>query len=137
MQNPDTLLYAVHNLFWTTFGVTLLILKLRYRRAAEGASPAPVSKETHTAGFSRAFLAFHMVAFGVMYFGIFNAVQRQRVPFWFARQRISGTIVVAIGAVLMVSALTYFRSWRFPAAPRHGQQLGTRGALRVPRPPRF
>ena len=86
MQNSDTLLYAVHNLFWTTFGVTLLILKLRYRRVAEGASPAPVSKEEHTAGFSRAFLAFHMVAFGVMYFGIFNAVQRQRVPFWFAGQ---------------------------------------------------
>ena len=135
MQNPDTLLYAVHNLFWTTFGVTLLILKLRYRRAAEGASPAPVSKETHTAGFSRAFLAFHMVAFGVMYFGIFNAVQRQRVPFWFARQRISGTIVVAIGVVLMVSALTYFRSWRFRATLDQGHQLATGGPFRILRHP--
>src|SRR5258705_3483474 len=116
MQNSDTLLYAVHNSFWTTFGVTLLILKLRYRRAAEGTSPASVSREEHTAGFSRGLLALHMVAFAVMYFGIFYAVQRQRVPSWFAGQRIIGTIVVAMGAVLMVSALAFFRSWRVPAA---------------------
>jgi len=135
MKNPDVLLLVVHNLFWTSFGVTLVILRLRYRQAADAPPEAPTSKETHTAGRSRSLLAFHMVAFGLMYFGIFNAVGAQQVPVGFPGQRIVGAIVIGIGAALMSSALTYFRSWRFRARLDQGHQLATGGPFRLMRHP--
>lgn len=139
MPNPDFQLYGVHGTFWAAFGITLLVLRILYGRDVErpfqGRGLTPVAKEAHTARHSRALVAFHAVAFGVMYFGIANAVFGRRVPVWFDGQRRAGTIVVAIGVVLMVSAMIHFRSWRFRASLDQGHQLATRGPFRLLRHP--
>jgi len=141
MPNPDLQLYTVHGIFWTAFGITLVVLRIVYRREHESVGrpfqgrQESVAKEARTADHSRALVAFHAVAFGVMYFGIANAVFRRRVPVWFGGQRVAGTAVVAIGVVLMVSALVHFRSWRFRAALDQGHQLATGGPFRILRHP--
>jgi protein-S-isoprenylcysteine O-methyltransferase Ste14 len=139
MPNPDLLLYGVHQAFWSAFGITLLVLRILYGRDVErpfqGRGQAPGAKEAHTAGHSRALIAFHSVAFGVMYFGIAIAVFGRRVPSWFDGQRGVGTMVVALGVVLMVSAMVHFRSWRFRATLDQGHQLATGGPFRLLRHP--
>jgi protein-S-isoprenylcysteine O-methyltransferase Ste14 len=135
MQNPDLLLYAVHEAFWAAFGITWLVLRIVHGRGGEAPASTPVAKEARTASHSRALVAFHGVAFGMMYFGIANAVFGRRVPFWFAGQRSVGTIVIAIGTVLEVSTLVHFRSWRFRATLDEGHQLSTGGPFRILRHP--
>ncbi len=134
MANPDLFLYPVHGWFWTAFGITLVVLRILYGRDREDAA-APSAAEFHTAGHSRALVAFHGVAFGVMYFGIANAVFGRRVPAWFAGQRAAGTIVIAIAAALMVWTMASFRSWRFRATLDQGHQLATGGPFRILRHP--
>ncbi|MFI5402284.1 MAG: methyltransferase family protein [Planctomycetota bacterium] len=130
MSNPDLLLYGVHAAFWGSFWVT------RSRAArSESAPAAPVAKSERTAPFSRAVMAVHMVAFFVMYFGVANAVLPNRVPFWFAGQRIVGSLVIATGAALMAWAVLSFRSWRFRAKLEEGHQLATEGPFRLLRHP--
>jgi protein-S-isoprenylcysteine O-methyltransferase Ste14 len=138
MPNPDLLLYNVHGTFWMAFGVTLVILRIVYgreKREKKEVASAPVATEAHTAGHSRALVAFHSVAFFVMYFGIAIAVFGRRVPFWFRDQRLTGTIVVALGTALMVWAMTSFRSWRFRATLDKGHELATGGPFRFVRHP--
>ncbi len=145
MPNPDLQLYGVHGAFWTAFGITLVVLRILYGREKHVGRPfqgrhetpesTPVAKEAHTASHSRALVAFHAVAFAVMYVGIANAVLGRRVPVWFDGQRAAGTIVVAIGVALMVSALVHFRSWRFRATLDQGHQLATGGPFRFLRHP--
>jgi protein-S-isoprenylcysteine O-methyltransferase Ste14 len=145
MPNPDLQLYGVHGTFWTAFGLTLVILRILYGREKyvgrsfqgrhESPAPVPVAREAHTAGHSRALVAFHGAAFGVMYFGIATAVFGRRVPAWFDGQRTAGTIVIAIGTALMVSTLVHFRSWRFRATLDQGHQLATGGPFRILRHP--
>src|SRR5882724_2730984 len=110
MPKVDFLLYAVHNAFWAAFGLTLLILRWMDRNRTADSETAPVAKQEQTAPgktapFSRALLAFHALAFALMYFGIGFAVVPGRVPRWFPGQRVVGTIVIAAGAALMVWAL--------------------------------
>src|SRR4030095_17046299 len=105
MSNPDLAIYWVHTAFWSTFGLTRVILRLRDRNTNQATDPAPVSKEEHTARFSRALLACHAVAVGVMYFGIGIAVVPGHVPILFSGQRVVGALVIAGGAALMASAL--------------------------------
>jgi protein-S-isoprenylcysteine O-methyltransferase Ste14 len=142
MPNPDLQLYGVHGAFWTAFGITLVVLRIIYGREGndvgrpfQGRQSTPVAIVARTASHSRALVAFHAVAFGVMYFGIANAVFGRRVPVWFDGQRGAGTFVVAVGVVLMVSALVHFRSWRFRAALDQGHQLATGGPFRLVRHP--
>jgi protein-S-isoprenylcysteine O-methyltransferase Ste14 len=140
MPKVDFLLYAVHNAFWAAFGLTLLILRWMDRNRTAGSETAPVAKQEQsaqgkTAPFSRALLAFHALAFAVMYFGIGFAVVPGRVPRWFPGQRVVGTIVIAAGAALMVWALVYFRSWRFRAQLDSDHQLADGGPFRLLRHP--
>ena len=135
MPNPDFQLYTAHGLFWSAFGITLVVLRLFYGREREEPAPAPVAAEARTARHSRALIAFHSVAFTVMYFGIALAVFGHRVPVWFAGQRAAGTVVIAIGTVLMVSTIVHFRSWRFRATLDKGHQLATGGPFRILRHP--
>jgi len=139
MPNPDLQIYGVHGMFWTSFGVTLLILRVIYGRDREAAAPeartAPTTEATHTARHSRALLAFHSIAFAVMYFGIALAVFGRRVPVSFDGQRGLGTLVIAIGAALMVFTMIHFRSWRFRATLDRGHQLATGGTFRLLRHP--
>jgi len=131
MRNPDLLLYVVHIAFWASFGITRKLL----RGKPEAPSSAVATSKEYTAPFSRTVLAFHMLAFGVLYYGIGNAVIPRRVPEWFAGQRAVGTLVIALGAAVMSWALLSFHSWRFRAKLDEGHQLATNGAFRLMRHP--
>jgi len=131
----DFHIYTVHWMFWGAFGLTRVILRSRDRNDRGAADTAPISRKENTARFSRTLLAFHALAFGVMYFGIGWAVIPGRVPNWFPGQRVAGTLVIAGGAVLMVWALVYFRSWRFRATLDKGHELATGGPFRILRHP--
>ena len=135
MFRVDFLLYYVHTAFWTAFGVTRLILRVREPKPTRAPEPAPPALEQRTARFSRAVLAFHALAFGLMYFGIGNAVIPGRVRIWFSGQRVVGSIVIVAGAALMVWALLYFQSWRFRAKLDVEHQLACGGPFRVLRHP--
>ena len=135
MANIDLALYAEHVAFWSAFGLTRLRPWSRDRDGTSTSEPAATSQQENTAPFSRALLAFHMLAFAVMYFGVANAVLPRRVPVWFPGQRIVGSVVIAGGAALVAWALLYFRSWRFRAKLEEGHQLATRGPFRTLRHP--
>ena len=134
-MKTDFAIYTVHWVFWGAFGLTRIILRSRDRKDSRAADPAPISRQETTAPFSRALLAFHALAFGLMYFGIGYAVIPDRVPNRFPGQRVAGTIVIAGGAALMVWALVYFRSWRFRATVNKGHELATGGPFRILRHP--
>jgi len=134
-RNPDLWLYIVHEAFWSAFGITLLVLKMIDRGRATVPTSAIVSEEAHAARRSRALVAFHAVAFGIMYLGIGVAVFGMRVPFWFRGQRGTASVVVGLGAVLVVSAMVHFRSWRFRAQLDKGHELATGGPFRLLRHP--
>jgi protein-S-isoprenylcysteine O-methyltransferase Ste14 len=132
----DLALYGEHVAFWSAFGLTRLILRLRERDGTATSDPATVSQQdTTTAPFSRALLGVHMLAFAVMYFGVANAVFPRRVPVWFLGQRIVGSMVIASGAVLVTWALVSFRSWRFRAKVEEGHQLASGGPFHTLRHP--
>lgn len=131
----DFHIYTVHWMFWGAFGLTRVILRSRDRNDRGAADTAPIWQKANAAPFSRALLAFHALAFGVMYFGIGWAVIPGRVPNWFPGQRLAGTLVIAGGAALMVWALVYFRSWRFRATLDKGHELATGGPFRILRHP--
>jgi protein-S-isoprenylcysteine O-methyltransferase Ste14 len=131
----DFHIYTAHWMFWGAFGLTRVILRSRDRKDSGAADTSPISQKENTAPFSRALLAFHALAFGLMYFGIGYAVIPGRVPNWFPGQRVAGTLVIAGGAALMVWALVYFRSWRFRATLDKGHELATGGPFRILRHP--
>src|SRR5262245_17298714 len=97
-----------------------LMLLLRKRGGAE---PEAQTSQEFTAPYSRLFLGFHMLGFGVLYFGIGNAVIPHRVPEWFPGQRIAGALVILLGAPLMPWAVSAFQSWRFRAKLDEGHKL--------------
>jgi protein-S-isoprenylcysteine O-methyltransferase Ste14 len=135
MNKIDFGIYIVHAAFWSAFGGTLIVLRSLERKGAKPSSPVPLAKEEKTAPYSRALLAFHMLAFFTMYFGIGYAVIPGRVPIWFPGQRLLGFIVIALGAALMVWARVHFRSWRFRARLDTGHELITGGPFRFLRHP--
>ena len=133
--NNDYALYAVHGAFWAAFGITRAILGALDNGVVSPPAGIPASKDERTAPHSRALVGFHMVAFGVMYFGVGDSVIGDRVPEWFGGQRWIGTGVIAGGATLMCWTLVYFRSWRFQAKIDEGHQLATQGPFRFLRHP--
>jgi protein-S-isoprenylcysteine O-methyltransferase Ste14 len=135
MTNPDVAIYFVHAAFWGAFVIARIFVVRRDRKKEYTAGAAPISPKEITAPFSRMLVAFHVFAFGLMYAGIGIAVFPRRVPVWFAGQRIVGAIVIAGGAVLVVSALLSFRSWRFRASVDTHHQLATGGPFRLVRHP--
>lgn len=135
MHNIDFAIYAVHLAAWGAFGLTLLYLGRKGETTATADAPALQAQQAATAPWSRALVMLHMIAFGVMYFGIANAVIPNRVPILFPLQRLAGALVIAAGAALMVWALVWFRSWRFRAKLDSGHQLATGGPFRFMRHP--
>jgi len=135
MRNPDFAIYTVHGLFWSAFGLTRIIVSRRNREPHTVDANAQSSRQETTARFSRALVAFHALAFAVMYLGIAIAVIPRRIPVWFAGQRIAGALVIAVGAALVVWALLSFRSWRFRASVDSKHQLATGGPFRLMRHP--
>ena len=135
MTNLDLLLYAAHVAFWASFGATRLLLRKPASDSASSSSESLATPQEYIAPFSRAVLAFHMLGFATMYFGIGNAVLPRRVPTWFAGQRMVGALVIAIGAALMSWAVASFHSWRFRAKLDPGHQLARNGAFGLVRHP--
>ncbi len=135
MTNPDLLIYAVHVAFWSCFGITRRLVR-DPSSGHQGAEPrAPAATREHTAAFSRLLVAIHVLAFGIMYFGIGAAVLPNRVPTWFPGQRVVGMCVIAVGAALSAWALMHFRSWRLRAKLDQGHELATEGPFRLMRHP--
>lgn len=135
MSDPNFAVFNVHWAFWGAFGVTRVILRIRDRHDGGATDTTPVPQQDATAPFSRALLAFHAFAFAVMYFGMGYAAISGRTPNWFPGQRVVGSLVIAGGAALVVSALVAFRSWRFRAALDTRHRLATGGPFRVVRHP--
>jgi protein-S-isoprenylcysteine O-methyltransferase Ste14 len=106
----------------------------RFVRRGSDQAP-PTNQEARSAPHSRSLLALHMLAFGVMYFGVANAVIPDRVPEWFPGQRIVGSLVILSGSALMAAARAAFHSWRFRAQLDAGHQLATGGPFRLVRHP--
>jgi protein-S-isoprenylcysteine O-methyltransferase Ste14 len=132
MLNTDLLIYVAHLGFWASFGITRMLTRAS---PEDVAAPEDVAQQETTAPFSRIVLGFHMLAFGLMYFGVGNAVIPDRVPSWFAGQRVLGVLVMALGAALMSWAVAFFHSWRFRAKLDQGHQLATEGPFRLLRHP--
>ena len=136
MLNAALLIYVAHVGFWASFGLTRALTRGSPESPQEHvAGPEVVAQQEDTAPFSRIVLGFHMLAFGLMYFGIGNAVIPDRVPSWFAGQRVLGVLVIALGAALMSWAVAFFHSWRFRAKLDQGHQLATEGPFRLLRHP--
>ena len=131
--NWDYAIYFVHGLFWAGFGVTRIILERR------GVAPAQTvalsARQSHSAPYSRALVAFHALAFGMLYYGIAIAVVPNRVPVGLPGQRVLGTVIILSGSALTAAALAVFRSWRFRAKVETGHELATGGPFRYVRHP--
>jgi protein-S-isoprenylcysteine O-methyltransferase Ste14 len=136
---PDIYLYAFHVAFWATFALARLLVRKRGVAAPSPLTtnivPPAVPVPVATARFSRLAFVPHLIAFAILYIGIDNAVFRDRVPDWFAGQRIVGALIIVAGAALAASALAYFRSWRFRAQLDAEHQLATGGPFRYLRNP--
>ena len=133
---PDAVaIYAVHAAFWATFGIARLFARTRGPDSSGASGPPPVSNQFVTAPFSRALIAFHSVAFTVMYVGIVQAVIGGHVPVSSPGQRMIGALIIAAGAALAAWALVNFSSWRFRAKLDAGHQLATGGPFRFLRHP--
>ena len=135
MLTTDLLIYAAHLLFWAAFVVTRLVTATSNAPLAPSAPSVQSAQQEVVAPWSRAVIAVHLLAFGVMYFGIVAAVNPQRVPVWFFGQRVVGACVIGLGAFLACWAVASFQSWRLRAKLEQGHQLATDGAFRVLRNP--
>src|SRR5262245_51154167 len=101
-MNTDLLIYPVHGAYWSSFGIAGWLMERHLRRQpAVASTAAPAAASETTAPYSRSVLALHAFAFGVMYFGLANAVIPDRVAHWFPGQQIAGTLLIALGAGLI------------------------------------
>jgi protein-S-isoprenylcysteine O-methyltransferase Ste14 len=135
MSHIDYLIFVPHSAFWLSFVFTRMLIGRRNRSDGGDSGSTPVPPQETAAPFSRALVAFHGLAFVMMYIGIDLAVIPNRVPGWFSGQRIVGSLFIFGGAVLVVAALIYFRSWRFRAAVDAQHELATGGPFRFLRHP--
>lgn len=133
-MHADLLVYLAHLLFWGAIGFTRWIIT-RSGNHSLSVEPDPAAATTRTAPYSRALLIFHALAFGIMYFGLGNAVLPDRVPLLFGGQRVVATLTIAFGAFLVCWAMLSFNSWRFRAKLEEGHQLATGGPFRFVRHP--
>ena len=135
MRGSEWLIYIVHTLYWTSFGVARAIARRRYAGGEHPAATAQAAGEEAAAPHSRALVIFHALGFGALYMGIGQAVFGTGVPAWFAGQRLAGTAVIASGAAINAWAVLHFRSWRFRAKLDVGHQLATGGPFAFVRHP--
>jgi len=132
-KNHDFVLCLVHAGLWIAFGLTWLALRDRYRHAVT-IRPAYAASRSYTASFARSVLAFHLFAFGVLYFGIVKATITDSV-LGFGWRGYVASGAMALGAVLIWWAIASLRSWRFTANLQQGHELSTDGAFRRLRHP--
>jgi protein-S-isoprenylcysteine O-methyltransferase Ste14 len=133
-RNPELWLYVLHAGFWISFGITRLVVRAR-GSAPSSAPVAPTAPATVAGKYSRLVIIPHIIAFGIMYYGIDDAVFHNRIPEWLPGQRILGAVIISSGAALSMWALLYFRSWRFRAKLDAGHELATGGPFHYSRHP--
>jgi protein-S-isoprenylcysteine O-methyltransferase Ste14 len=134
-MNRDLLIYAVHAGFWGSFGLTRRLSRSHAAAGSDAPRSTPHAAAEASAPYSRSLILLATLAFGVMYFGVGNAVIPDRVPQRFPGQRTLGLLVIAIGALFMSWAIVSFRSWRFRAKVDPGHELVTGGPFRFVRHP--
>ena len=134
MRYSDLALYSAHAVFWGVFIITRIVVREPSDASKTPPVDVPVVQKETTARHSRGLLAFHMAAFGIMYYGIAIGVFG-RMPFLFAGLPWIGAAVIAMGSFLTVWSLLYFKSWRFRAQLNESHQLATGGPFRFLRHP--
>ncbi|HEV3455669.1 MAG TPA: isoprenylcysteine carboxylmethyltransferase family protein, partial [Thermoanaerobaculia bacterium] len=141
-------LYAFHVLFFAVFVPRWL---LRWWHAVGGRfssrqdTPMTVAgsemgrqRSTARARGSQVPLFLHVLAAGVLYFGIARAVlvpPAAADPYLFPPQRAAGASLMLAASVLAAWALAVFRSWRLAARIELGHELCTTGPFRWVRHP--
>ena len=131
----DYALYGMHALYWLAFVLARLIVRLRRKPIGQPIA-APLATQGESVGpYSRLVVAFHAVAFGLMYYGVGRSVLWGRVPDLFPLQRLAGALIIAAGAALASWAVMHFASWRVRARLDAGHQLATGGPFRFLRHP--
>lgn len=123
-------LYVAHLGFWAT----MLAGRWIGRGTPDGAG-APVAEKSERSRFALGILWIHTLAFGTMYWGIGQHLIGGDVPSWFPGQRVAGTLVILLGAVMVGWSLAVFRSWRLRAQVDAGHELVTGGPFRLVRHP--
>jgi protein-S-isoprenylcysteine O-methyltransferase Ste14 len=128
---PAGLIYVAHGVFYSVF-----LLRLLPRGQDPPPAAAPSAAAPRAAPRSRGLLAFHTASFGVLYFGIGEAVFSPRPGrgLW-PPQPVPGAALTLMGAIVVAWALLVFRSWRLLARIDTGHQLCTEGPFRLVRHP--
>lgn len=137
MANPDWLIYVAHIGFWSVFGITRTLVRSSNRDAPAESEIGPTAERRESAPHARALIALHMLAMGLMYYGIAEAVIPNLVPAGFPGRRVAGASIIALGAMVVSWALRHFRSWRYRAEIEPGHRLTTDGPFRFVRHPLY
>jgi len=126
----DAWIYLFHAVFYASFLPRFLARTARTGIRSREERPAAA------APFSRGLIFFHMVALGVLYFGVGRAVFVPRPrPSLFPPQHLAGGFVLTAAIALVVWTLAVFRSWRLRASLEAGHELATDGPFRLVRHP--
>ena len=135
LSSPGLGIYVAHVAFFGAFVIARLIARASPREKQEVANGTERVAKENTAPYSKVLVAFHMVGFVILYFGIGDAVFGRKPLALFESQMLAGSIVIGCGGVLCCWALLYFRSWRFRAQLNVGHELATGGPFRFLRHP--
>jgi protein-S-isoprenylcysteine O-methyltransferase Ste14 len=126
----NALIYALHAMFYTPFAVRWVA-----QRAGSGGGGGTAVDRPIAAKGARTMLVWHMAGFGVLYFGIGDAIFGGALPLVFPAQRLAGAAVIVVGTALAAWTMWVFHSWRFTAELDRGHRLSTDGPFRYVRHP--
>jgi protein-S-isoprenylcysteine O-methyltransferase Ste14 len=135
LLHPGFGIFAAHAAFWGAFAVALLFSRASTRARSVSFEPATHASKEESAPNSRLLITFHAVGFGILYFGLSNAVLGGHSVALFRSQKLASIMVIGCGAILCSWALMYFRSWRFRATVSVGHELATGGPFHFVRHP--
>jgi len=135
LSSPGFGIYVAHAVAAAAFVTARLIGRASLRDKQSATAGAERAKKKDSAPYSRMLVGFHAVGFGILYFGIANAVLGGQPVALFESQALAGGIVIGCGTALSCWALLHFRSWRFRASLEVGHQLVTDGPFRFLRHP--
>lgn len=135
MALPVIGIFVAHAFFWAAFSAVRIILRAAEAGSRHGSDATVGASEEHSARYPRLLVAFHALAFGILYFGLANAVLSARTRYLFPSQPLMAICIIGCGVALSIWALIYFRSWRFRATLTVGHELATGGPFRYLRHP--
>jgi protein-S-isoprenylcysteine O-methyltransferase Ste14 len=133
--SPGIGIYIAHGAFWGAFVITRLIARASVHERQDGATDTRRAEKADSSPHSRLLVAAHGVGFGILYWGVGDAVFGGHPAALFESQVLAGAILIGCGLVLSCWALLTFRSWRFRASLSVGHELATGGPFRFLRHP--